>query len=75
MRASKRKVDFGMAAAAARYNAGYMEASLCPFFGIQHSAGMLKYLKRLDMRMDTPTRRKMRKKITRKDLEYAAGAF
>ena len=73
--ASKRMIDFAVATAVARYNAGYIEASLCEKLGVQMSQGVLKYLEKQDKKMDTPSRRKMRKRVLRRELEYAAGAF
>ena len=68
-------VDFAIATAVARYNAGYIESSLVELFGGTVTKELHQLLAKLDKTMETPTRRRMRRKVLRRDLEHAAGAF
>lgn len=74
--ASPRMIKFATATAIANYNAGYLGSNFNHLLGIDFTTSMETYLKERDKKMDSPIRRKMRKKFIRKALEdYAAGGF
>lgn len=74
--ASPRMIKFATATAIANYNAGYLGSNFNHLLGIDFTTSMETYLKERDNKMDSPIRRKMRKKFIRKALEdYAAGGF
>lgn len=73
--ASPRMIKFATVTAIANYNAGYLGSNFNHLLGIDFTTSMETYLKERDNKMDSPIRRKMRKKFIRKALDYAAGGF
>ena len=71
----KRKLEFAVAHATSKYNAGHLDSNIYIEIGLPLTAITATYLKSKNNTMDCPLKRKMRNRRLQEELYYEAGSY